>query len=112
MPENSLLRFHEAQKDTFADALNEIRAGKKNSHWMWFIFPQLAGLGLSPISRHYAIRDLKEAESFLQDNVLAERLKTLSKALMEVTGRSAREIFGSPDDLKLRSSMTLFSERG
>jgi uncharacterized protein (DUF1810 family) len=106
---NSLNRFIEAQENTFADALEEIRTGRKKSHWMWYIFPQLAGLGYSEMARFYAIYDLDEAERFLQDPVLGERLIRISKVLAENKGKTAHEIFGSPDDIKLKSSMTLFS---
>ena len=105
----SLTRFIEAQENTFAEALEEIRNGRKESHWMWFIFPQLAGLGYSEMARLYAIKDLDEAQRYLQDPVLGERLIRISQVLAEIKGKTAHEIFGSPDDLKLKSSMTLFS---
>ncbi|MFD2163163.1 DUF1810 domain-containing protein [Paradesertivirga mongoliensis] len=109
MLSNSLHRFYEAQKDVYQTALNEIRSGKKQTHWMWFIFPQLAGLGRTETSKFYAIRDLAEAELYLKDAVLGDRLIEISRALLDIKGKSAYEILGSPDDLKLRSSMTLFS---
>lgn len=109
MLSNSLHRFHEAQKNVYQTALSEIRNGKKRTHWMWFIFPQLAGLGRTETSKFYAIRDLAEAELYLKDTVLGNRLIEISRALLDIKDKSAGEIFGNPDDLKLRSSMTLFS---
>ena len=109
MTEYNLTRFHKAQESSYEIAYNEIRNGRKVSHWMWFIFPQIAGLGFSTMSKQYAIRDLNEAELYLKDKVLAERLIGISKLLLEIKDKTAYEIFGSPDDLKLKSSMTLFS---
>ena len=109
MDDFDLRRFHQAQEHTYQKAFNEIRNGKKASHWMWFIFPQLAGLGYSEVSKWYAIHNLNEAELYLKDDILAERLMNLCKLLLEVKGKSAHEIFGAPDDLKLKSCMTLFS---
>lgn len=105
----NLQRFHKAQENNYPNALLEIRSGRKTSHWMWFIFPQLAGLGYSETAKFYAVRNLEEAELYLQDNILAERLITICKALLQLKGKTANDIFGSPDDLKLKSSMTLFS---
>ena len=102
-------RFHDAQQDTYDRALAELRAGSKRSHWMWFVFPQIAGLGLSETARRYAIRDLAEARAYLADPVLGARLRECAEALNTVEGRSAAQIMGHPDDLKLRSSMTLFA---
>ena len=90
-------------------ALAEIRGGQKRSHWMWFIFPQIAGLGFSPTSQHYAIKSVAEARAYLDHPVLGARLLECAEAALSVDGRTAREIFGSPDDLKLRSSATLFA---
>ncbi|WP_207425094.1 DUF1810 domain-containing protein [Pedobacter sp. SYSU D00535] len=104
-----LKRFHQAQEPVYLKALQEIRNGKKETHWMWYMFPQLAGLGYSETAKFYAIADLEEATCFLKDHVLAQRLEALCQALLEVEGKSAQEIFGTPDDLKLRSSMTLFN---
>jgi uncharacterized protein (DUF1810 family) len=104
-----LKRFIEAQAHDYEIALAEIRAGRKRSHWMWYIFPQIKGLGLSSTSQHYAIRDLKEAQAYLRHPVLGVRLIGISKALLELKSSNASLIFGSPDDLKLRSSMTLFA---
>ena len=106
---SELERFSSAQSRVYDQALSELRAGRKRSHWMWFIFPQIRGLGHSPTSLHYAIRDLEEARAYMAHPVLGPRLRECAEAVMEVEGRSASEIFGYPDDLKLRSSMTLFS---
>ncbi|HEU4348805.1 MAG TPA: DUF1810 domain-containing protein [Actinoplanes sp.] len=106
----TLERFVAAQAGVHDTALAELRAGRKRSHWMWFVFPQLAGLGFSATAQRYAIRDLDEARAYLAHPVLGPRLVEASATLLEVRGRSAAEIFGYPDDLKLRSSMTLFAE--
>jgi uncharacterized protein (DUF1810 family) len=105
---NDLKRFLEAQENDFATALAEIRRGRKQSHWMWYIFPQIAGLGFSSTSKFYAIKDRSEAQNYLAHPVLGERLVEISNALLEVEGKTANQIFGSPDDVKLKSSMTLF----
>jgi len=107
--ENNLERFIGAQEKTYATALMEIKKGRKQSHWMWYIFPQVQGLGLSETSKRYAIRDLDEAQDFLQHPLLGNRLVAICEALLTLPGNDAHAIFGSPDDLKLRSSMTLFS---
>ncbi len=107
--ENNLERFIDAQKADYDIALSEIRNGRKRSHWMWYIFPQVQGLGFSETSRFYAIKDLKEAEEFLMHPVLGTRLVNICNALLELESNDAYRIFGSPDDLKLKSSMTLFS---
>lgn len=107
---HSLNRFVEAQHAVYARALAEIRAGRKRSHWMWFVFPQLAGLGMSATSRRYAIRDLAEAKAYLEHPVLGPRLVEGAEAALGVAGRSALEVFGSPDDMKLRSCATLFAQ--
>ena len=101
-------RFIEAHKRAYPTALAEIRRGRKMSHWMWYIFPQIQGLGVTRTSEFYAIRDLDEAKAYLADPVLGPRLKEISTALLELDGLSASEIFGYPDNLKLRSCMTLF----
>lgn len=106
---NDLNRFLEAQEEDFAIALSEIKSGRKQSHWMWYIFPQIAGLGFSSTSRFYAIKDLAEAEAYLHHPVLGSRLLEISEALLEIEDKTAHQIFGSPDDLKLKSSMTLFA---
>ncbi|MCR5089722.1 MAG: DUF1810 domain-containing protein [Oscillospiraceae bacterium] len=103
-----LSRFLKAQEHDYERALNEIRAGRKRSHWMWYIFPQVQGLGFSSTAAYYAIHDLQEAKDYLADPVLGARLREISSALLELEGLSAHDIFGYPDDLKLRSSMTLF----
>jgi len=105
---NDLNRFLTAQERDYAVALAEIKSGRKRSHWMWYIFPQLAGLGFSETSKFYALKDPAEAEAYLQHPVLGQRLIAISKALLELEDNHASRIFGSPDDLKLKSSMTLF----
>jgi uncharacterized protein (DUF1810 family) len=102
-------RFLDAQDGVYDDALAELTAGRKRTHWMWFIFPQIAGLGFSPTAQLYAIDSLDEARAYLAHPVLGPRLRECAQALLTVQGRSAREILGYPDDLKLRSSMTLFA---
>lgn len=104
-----LARFLEAQNHTYLKALSEIRSGKKTSHWMWYVFPQLKGLGKSDMAQFYGIESLKEAEDYLAHPVLGKHLVAISDALLAIEGRTANEIFGSPDDLKLCSSMTLFA---
>ena len=107
--DNSLKRFTDAQENSYAMAFSEIQQGRKQSHWMWFIFPQIAGLGFSETSRYYAIRDLHEATDFLNHPVLGSRLINISRELLKLKINDAYRVFGSPDDLKLKSSMTLFS---
>jgi uncharacterized protein (DUF1810 family) len=104
----TLERFVEAQEGVHDRALNELRAGRKASHWMWFVFPQVAGLGSSPTSQRYAIGSLGEARAYLDHPVLGPRLVECAGAVLLHPDRTAREIMGSPDDAKLRSSMTLF----
>ena len=104
----NLERFLEEQKIDYAIALSEIRDGRKRSHWMWYVFPQIAGLGLSETSKFYAIENRAEAENYLRHPVLGARLIEISNALLEIDGKTANQIFGSPDDVKLKSSMTLF----
>ena len=104
-----LSRFIEAQEGVFERALGEIRSGRKASHWMWFIFPQIDGLGASAMAQRYAIRDLAEAEAYIRHRVLGPRLIECAEAALAVEGKSATEIFGYPDDLKLRSCATLFA---
>ena len=104
-----LERFTRAQDGTYEQALAEITGGRKRSHWMWFVFPQFAGLGMSPTSQHFAIRSLSEARAYLAHPTLGPRLQQCANALLSLEGRTAHEIFGSPDDLKLRSSATLFA---
>lgn len=102
-------RFVKAQEGDYDRALAEIRGGRKRSHWMWYIFPQLEGLGLSSTSRHYAIKGLDEARAYLDHPVLGPRLRECAEAVVGLEGRSPSEVFGSPDDMKLRSSATLFA---
>lgn len=109
MTENNLNRFIEAQKNDYQKALLEISNGRKQSHWMWYIFPQIDGLAFSSTSKFYAIKDIKEAEEYLNHPVLGSRLIEISNALLSLKSRNPNQILGSPDDLKLKSSMTLFS---
>ena len=104
-----LQRFVTAQEGVHDTAVAELRAGDKRSHWMWFVFPQLAGLGSSPTAQRYAISDLGEARDYLAHPVLGPRLAEAVTAVLSVEGRTAERILGFPDDLKLRSSMTLFA---
>jgi uncharacterized protein (DUF1810 family) len=108
-PDADLNRFLEAQRDDYDRALAEIKRGRKQSHWMWYIFPQLAGLGFSSAATFYGIKNLSEASDYLAHPVLGPRLVEISAAILQVEGRTVNQILGSPDDLKLRSSMTLFS---
>ena len=98
-----------AQKHVYADALSEITNGRKRTHWMWFVFPQLAGLGVSATSERYAIATVDEARAYLDHPILGPRLLECSESLLRVEGRSATAILGTPDDLKLRSCATLFA---
>jgi uncharacterized protein (DUF1810 family) len=107
--EFDLERFVRAQDDVYEDALAELKAGRKRTHWMWFVFPQLAGLGRTATAQRYAIASIDEARAYLAHPVLGARLTEAARALLTVEGRSAEQIFGFPDDLKLRSSMTLFA---
>ncbi|QIX59873.1 DUF1810 domain-containing protein [Hymenobacter sp. BT18] len=109
MPQQpNLQRFLDAQQRDYATALAEIRAGRKRSHWMWYIFPQIQGLGYSETARFYAIQNRQEAEAYLQHPVLGTRLVEISHALLTLESNDATRIMGSPDDVKLWSSMTLF----
>lgn len=111
MKENKeLVKFLDAQNQMYLKALAEVRNGKKESHWMWFVFPQIKGLGFSETAKFYGIADLEEAEAYLAHPVLGKHLIEISEALLNVNGKTATEIFGTPDDMKLRSSMTLFSK--
>jgi len=102
--------FIDAQERDYQTALAEITAGQKRSHWMWYVFPQYDGLGFSATSKHYSIKSLSEAAAYIDHPILGPRLRECVDALLAVTGRSAHEIFGSPDDMKLKSSMTLFAQ--
>lgn len=104
-----LKRFVTAQEGVYRRALSELTSGRKSSHWMWFIFPQVEGLGHSPTSIHYSIKSLTEARRYLAHPLLGARLRECSEALLALEGRTASEIFGYPDDMKLMSSMTLFA---
>lgn len=102
-------RFRRAQRGSYDEALSEIRAGRKNGHWMWYVFPQLSGLGMSATSLYYGIRSLGEARAYFDDPVLGARLREISEALLELSTSDASAVFWYPDDLKLRSCMTLFA---
>ena len=104
-----LNRFVEAQDSVYDDVLTELRNGRKQSHWMWFVFPQIAGLGHSTTSQCYAIKNLDEARQYLEHPVLGRRLLECTELILAIDGRTALEIFGSPDDMKLKSSATLFA---
>lgn len=104
-----LTRFVAAQDPVYRDVLDELRDGRKRSHWMWFVFPQLRGLGGSAMAVRYGIASLEEAGAYLRHELLGPRLRECTALVNQVQGLSVGEIFGSPDDLKLRSSMTLFA---
>jgi len=104
----NLARFTEAQNGVYEHAVAELRRGRKTSHWMWFVFPQIAGLGQSATSRHYGITSLAEAEAYLAHPMLGPRLRECASVLMSLSNRTADQIFGGIDAMKLRSSMTLF----
>src|ERR1700730_4990354 len=104
-----LSRFVRAQEDDYQRALAEILSGRKRTHWMWYIFPQIDGLAFSSTSKHYSIKSIKEAQAYLNHSVLGSRLLECAAAVVDVEGRSIAEIFGSPDDVKLRSCATLFA---
>ena len=105
-----LARFVLAQERDYARAISEIRSGRKRSHWMWYIFPQFDGLGFSSTSKQYAIKSAAEAEAYLRHPILGPRLVEIAEATASIEGRSALEVFGSPDDMKLRSCATLFAK--
>lgn len=105
-----LQRFVEAQEPVYAQVCAELSEGRKRGHWMWFVFPQIRGLGHSPTAQHFAIRSRAEAEAYLRHPVLGTRLRECTALVNAVQGREVSEIFGYPDDLKFRSSMTLFVE--
>jgi uncharacterized protein (DUF1810 family) len=109
MADKGLSRFLEAQNQLYLTALSEIKNGSKQSHWMWFIFPQLKGLGRSENASYFGIDGRKEAVCYLEHPVLGKHLIEISQALMQVDGKTANQIFGAPDDMKLRSCMTLFA---
>jgi uncharacterized protein (DUF1810 family) len=105
---HNLQRFVDAQASVFAQVLAELRAGRKRSHWMWFIFPQIAGLGSSDMAQHFAISGRAEAEAYLAHPTLGPRLRQCTELVNQVPNRTVSDIFGYPDDLKFRSSITLF----
>ena len=109
---SNLQRFINAQSSSYQTALSEIKNGRKRSHWMWFIFPQIQGLGFSETARFYALADAQEAREYLAHSVLGARLLEICQALLGLASSDAHAIFGSPDDLKLKSSMTLFASLG
>ncbi len=104
-----LNRFVQAQEEVYPRALAELKLGRKRSHWMWFVFPQIDGLGYSSTAKFYAIKSKDEAKAYLDHALLGKRLRECAEALLKIEGKSAAEIFGYPDDLKLRSSLTLFA---
>ncbi|HEV7815867.1 MAG TPA: DUF1810 domain-containing protein [Janthinobacterium sp.] len=106
----NLQRFVEAQRALYGTVTAQLQAGRKRSHWMWFIFPQIAGLGRSEMARRFAISGLAEARAYLGHALMGERLRECSRLVAAIEGRSIAEIFGAPDDLKFHSSMTLFAE--
>ena len=106
---HDLARFVDAQARDYDQALAEIRGGRKRSHWIWYVFPQIDGLGFSPMSRRYAIKSLDEARAYVAHPVLGPRLVEICEAALAVEGKSAYEVFGSPDDMKLKSCATLFA---
>jgi len=110
MTDADLIRFLEAQDQIYDQVVEELAKGRKKTHWMWFIFPQLAGLGRSAIAQQYAIRDLNQARRYVGHPVLGTRLRQVVNLMLGHPGKSALEILGSPDDLKFRSCLTLFRE--
>jgi uncharacterized protein (DUF1810 family) len=104
-----LERFVQAQEHSYDQAMSELRQGCKQSHWMWYVFPQFDGLGFSPTSRRYAIKSIAEAHAYLRHPILGPRLLASAEAALAVEGKAASEVFGSPDDMKLRSCATLFA---
>jgi uncharacterized protein (DUF1810 family) len=110
MTDADLIRFLDVQDQVYQQVVEELGRGRKETHWMWFIFPQLAGLGRSGMAQHYAIRDLDQAKRYLADSILGPRLRQVVRLMIDQKGRSAFEILGSPDDSKFRSCLTLFRE--
>lgn len=108
MADYNLKRFIEAHEKDYETALQEIRNGRKRSHWMWYIFPQIAGLGVTTISKYYAIANIEEAKEYMRSPVLKAHMIEICEALLQLSDKNADRIFGSPDNLKLKSSMTLF----
>ncbi|MFV5689520.1 DUF1810 domain-containing protein [Flavobacterium sp. ZT3R25] len=106
---NELIRFLEAQNQVYLKALSEIKKGKKDTHWMWYIFPQIKGLGSSETAQYYGIKDLNEATAYLQHPILGKHLVEISEEVFNLKEKTVTQIFGTPDDMKLRSCMTLFA---
>lgn len=106
---NELIRFLDAQNQVYLKALSEIKNGKKETHWMWYIFPQIKGLGSSETAKYYAIKDLEEATAYLKHPILGKHLIEITEEVLNLYGKTATQIFGTPDDMKLRSCMTLFA---
>jgi uncharacterized protein (DUF1810 family) len=109
MTDTNLQRFITAQQNDYPVALTEIKQGRKRSHWMWYIFPQIAGLGFSETSKHYALKNIDEVQAYLNHSVLGGRLIEICTELLKLSTNNATQIFGTPDDLKLRSCVTLFA---
>jgi len=107
---HNLRRFVEAQEGIYSSVVRELERGHKNGHWIWYIFPQISGLGRSETSRRYAISSLEEARAYLEHPTLGPRLRECTQRVMDIEGRTAEEIFGQTDAMKLRSCMTLFSQ--
>jgi uncharacterized protein (DUF1810 family) len=105
---HKLHRFVEAQERVYESAVRELRCGKKCGHWMWYVFPQIAGLGMSATTRRYAIKSIDEARAYYAHSILGSRLRECTQLVIDVSGSTVSEIFGYPDDLKFRSCMTLF----
>jgi uncharacterized protein (DUF1810 family) len=110
MTDPDLIRFVDAQDQIYEQVVEELTEGRKQTHWMWFIFPQLAGLGRSTMAQHYAIRDLDQARRYLADSILGPRLRQVVRLMIDQKNKSAFDVLGSPDDLKFRSCLTLFRE--
>lgn len=108
--EYNLQRFVTAQSSIYEDAVAELREGRKNTHWIWFVFPQMKGLGFSPTSEFFGIDSLEEAKAYLAHPILGPRLEETTKLILAINDRTLREILGAPDDMKFRSSMTLFEK--
>ena len=107
---HNLQRFLDAQSNIYSQVITELQQGSKRTHWIWFIFPQMAGLGFSQTASYYGIKSIDEARSYLKQPILGERLRECVRLVLNVKGKTARQIFGSPDDLKFCSSMTLFQQ--
>ena len=106
---HDLIRFIQAQAGDYERALSEIRSGRKHSHWMWYVFPQFDGLGFSSMSKRYAIKSVSEAEAYIAHPILGPRLVECAESVLAIEGKTATQIFGSPDDVKLKSCATLFA---